>query len=157
RVTEIEAYTTTTGQAPGAFGKVSPVNGTAQTIPGALTLRWQQSSGATSYEYCYDTIDDGVCSGSWVSTTAASATILPPGGLTPVFWQVRARNAVGVTEADSGTWWRFTTAGGTPTNVAAAANGATATASSFYNSGYTANAAIDGDRRGVGAGGTAWT
>ena len=81
------------GPAPGAFGKISPANGTAQGIPGAMTLTWQRSARAMSYEYCYDLSDDGICSGSWVSTTAANATISVAGEFTKVFWQVRARNA----------------------------------------------------------------
>ena len=48
--------------APGAFGKTSPTNGT----PGrssSLTLYWSSSSGATSYQYCYDTTPNGTCDG----------------------------------------------------------------------------------------------
>ena len=30
---------------------------------------------------------------------------------TTYYWQVRARNAGGTTDADSGTWWSFTTSG----------------------------------------------
>jgi hypothetical protein len=153
-VIEIEAYGTR-AQIPGAFGKVGPANGTGQGVAGAMTLTWQQSSGATSYEYCYDLVDDAVCNGSWVSTTAASAAIMVAGDSTPVFWQVRARNGAGVTEADNGAWWRFTTSDAARINLAAAASGATATASSSYSSGFAPSSVIDGDRRGTawGAGG----
>ena len=44
--------------APGAFGKSSPTTGRPVRGP-SPTLYWAASSGATSYEYCYDTTDDG--------------------------------------------------------------------------------------------------
>ena len=43
----------TTGDAPGAFNKTSPVDA-ATNQPTSLTLSWGTSAGATGYEYCYD-------------------------------------------------------------------------------------------------------
>lgn len=95
--------------APGAFNKTSPANG--QTGLGTRpTLRWGASSGATSYEYCVDTTNDNVCNGSWVNVGNVTSRRLPsalPRGSTQ-YWQVRAVNANGNTQANSGTWWQFT-------------------------------------------------
>src|SRR5206468_2546330 len=116
------------------------------------TIGWASSGGATSYEYCVDTTNNTACDTTWTSTTALSATL---SGLTANMtysWQVRARNGAGTTGSDSGTWWSSTTAptsaSGTPVNVADAANGGVATASSFYSPGYAPGGAIDGDRTG---------
>ena len=103
-------FRTATPPLPGAFAKSSPKNGATLTSSTSASLSWAASSNATSYEYCVDTIDNGVCDTSWVSTgTARSAT---KSGLTTkstYYWQVRAKNAVGTTDANSGTWWRFVT------------------------------------------------
>jgi putative Ig domain-containing protein len=94
---------------PGAFGKSSPSNN-AKKQATSLTLTWQASTGATSYEYCVDTTNDNACAGSWVSTGAAQqAAISGLSGHSPHYWQVRARNASGTTLANDGTWWKFTT------------------------------------------------
>jgi hypothetical protein len=98
------------GVVPGAFNKSAPVNSaSAQPVP--LTLTWGSSSGASSYEYCYDTSNDSACtSGNWVS--AGSNLSVVPSGLannTTYYWQVRARNLTGTTDANGGTWWSFTT------------------------------------------------
>src|SRR5205814_8219581 len=45
--------------------------------------------------------------------------------------------------------WSFTTLFGGHVNVAAAANGATASASSTINAGYAPSGAINGDRKGL--------
>jgi len=95
---------------PGNFGKSSPANG-ATGISTSPTLSWGASSGATSYEYCYDTSNNSTCNAAWTST--GSNTSVGLSGLsnnTTYYWQVRAVNAGGVTDANSGTWWSFTTA-----------------------------------------------
>jgi hypothetical protein len=95
---------------PAAFGKSAPKNN-ARNVGTSAALAWSASANATSYEYCFDTSNDAACSGTWIGTgTVRSATI---GGLarnTTYYWQVRALNAAGATLANSGTWWRFTTA-----------------------------------------------
>ena len=94
---------------PSDFDKVSPNNGaTGQST--SLSLDWADSSGATSYEYCYDTAVSGTCTGSWTSTGSTSqAGPLSLANSTTYRWQVRANNAAGTTYADSGTVWTFTT------------------------------------------------
>jgi len=93
----------------GAFNKSSPANeATGQTTNPSLT--WGTSSGATSYEYCYDASNNSSCDGSW--TSVGSNLSVGLSGLTAgttYYWQVRARNVAETTEADSGTWWKFST------------------------------------------------
>jgi len=94
---------------PAAFAKKSPTNA-ATAQPTSVTLTWEASSGATSYEYCYDTADDYACATSWTSAgenTSAALRGLTPG--TTYYWQVRATNLAGTTQADDGTWWSLTT------------------------------------------------
>ena len=105
----------TTGSAPAAFGKSGPTDGATNQLPN-LSLNWAASSGATGYEYCYDTSNDGNCT-SWTSTAATSASLtnLTPGAT--YYWQVRANSSFGTTYADGslGAFWSFTT-GAAPGN-----------------------------------------
>ena len=102
----------TTGTLPGAFAKTSPANGaTGQSL--TPSLDWGTSSGATGYEYCYDTTNDNACS-NWTSAGAASSGELS--GLSPgttYYWQARANNGAGFTYANgvAGSFWSFTTVG----------------------------------------------
>ena len=86
---------------PGPFDKKpSPVDG-ATNQPTSVTLGWYASSGATSYEYCYDTTDDGGCT-NWVDTgTTRSANVSGLSPSTTYYWQVRAINNTGIS-ADPG-------------------------------------------------------
>ena len=100
----------TTGTQPGAFNKSSPSNN-ATSQPLSLNLSWESSSGATHYEYCYDTTNDNAC-GSWVdngTSTSAPLTGLAPG--MTYYWHVRALNDFGSTYSNgvSTTFWSFTT------------------------------------------------
>jgi hypothetical protein len=75
----------------------------------SVTLGWGYSSLA-AYEYCYDTSNDSSCGGSW--TSAGGNTSVAVSGLangTTYYWQVRARNADGTTDANTGAMWSFTT------------------------------------------------
>ena len=95
--------------APGAFSKISPAS-LASIAGTSTTLTWGASSDATSYSYCVDTLDNGVCDGSWQS--AGAATSVPLSGLaagTTYYWQVRASNATGNTPANGAAWWMFAT------------------------------------------------
>src|SRR6185369_5312793 len=120
RITEVEAYAL--NSVPGPLSKSSPANGAIgqSAIP---TLSWGVSGGATSYEYCIDAVNNGVCDTNWITTTNNGAAISGLNNGTNYSWQVRARNGSGTTDAD-GSWWTFTTATAAgPVNVAAAANG----------------------------------
>jgi serine protease len=104
--------TFTTGtfvSAPGALSKTSPANAaTGQAL--SLTLSWAASTGATSYEYCMDATVNSVCDGTWTSTgTTRTASRTGLAYSTRYEWQVRARNTAGVTNANAGSWWTFTT------------------------------------------------
>jgi len=98
-----------TDDPPGAFGKTAPANG-AVGQPFDPTLSWGAAAGADSYAYCYDTTNNGACDGTWTSTgsgTSAGLAGLTPN--TPYYWQVKATNSFGTTDADGGAWWGFTT------------------------------------------------
>lgn len=96
---------------PAAFGKLSPANG-ATNQPSDLSLTWESSSGATSYEYCIDTSNDNACAGTWVSTGLTPGVSLTGLSAATYYWQVRAKNSYGNTLADAGTWWSFTVPAG---------------------------------------------
>jgi hypothetical protein len=111
---------------PGSFSKTSPANG-APNQPTNPTLSWGSSSGAASYEYCYDSTNNNACDGNWTST--GSNTSVNLSGLingTTYYWQVQARNAAGPMEAAGG-WWSFTTACPAPSTPSSPSpgNGAT--------------------------------
>ena len=93
---------------PGAFGKSAPASGaTGQSLTPQLS--WGTASGAVTYEYCYDTTNDSACGGTWTSTAGTSVTLGALTSNTTYYWQVRAVNPDGTTQADGGTWWSFTT------------------------------------------------
>ena len=103
-------WTFTTAAAPGAFNKTSPANGATGRAT-SLTLSWGASTGVTRYEVCLDTINNGTCDGTWTSVgTSRSATASNLTVRTTYYWQVRAVGIGGTTNANAGTWWRFTTA-----------------------------------------------
>ena len=94
---------------PGTFSKTGPVNGLTGTTTNP-TLNWETSAGASSYEFCYDTSNNNVCDTNW--TSMGTSTHVDLSGLanyTTYHWQVRALNTVGAREANSNTWWSFTT------------------------------------------------
>ena len=94
---------------PGAFAKASPANG-AKDRSTSFTFSWNASTGAARYEICYDRTNDAACSGSWVSTgTTRSFAVSGLVRGATYYWQVRAVNAGGTTQANAGTWWSFTT------------------------------------------------
>jgi hypothetical protein len=100
---------TTQSNLPGTFNKISPSNGSTSQ-PYNPTLTWDSSTGATEYEYCYDTTNDNAC-GNWTSSGANTSVGLS--GLsynTTYYWQVRASNSGGTTYADgsSTAYWSFT-------------------------------------------------
>lgn len=103
------SFTVQVGVPPGAFNKSSPTNGSTG-VSRTPTLRWGASSSATSYEVCFDTTNDSTCNGAWINVgTAVQYKTASLSRRQIYYWQVRAVNAAGRTDANSGTWWRFTT------------------------------------------------
>ena len=101
----------TTFHFPGAFNKTSPADGSSLPPNKPVTLSWSASSDVDAYEYCYDTTNDNACS-SWVSAgTNTSVTLSGLNPNTTYYWQVRARNAGGITYANGSdtNYWRFST------------------------------------------------
>lgn len=92
---------------PAAYAKSSPANN--GTVSGSsTTISWGASAGATSYEYCVDSSNDNSCDGVWTNNgTATAATVSGLVTGSSYFWQVRANNSYGTTEANAGSWWRF--------------------------------------------------
>jgi len=110
------AYATAevTAQRPADFSKSAP-SIAAQFQPSTLKLKWANSNGAESYEVCADTTNNNACDNAWTSTGAViknTLTDLTPG---TYYWQARAVNQYGSTEANSGTWWSFNVSAITPT------------------------------------------
>ena len=97
----------TTVPLPGAFGKTSPINN-ATDQPLSPTLTWSASAGATSYEYCYSSAP-GPCTQWNPVGTNTSVTLSGLAADYTYYWQVRAINISGPTQANSGGWWSFTT------------------------------------------------
>jgi hypothetical protein len=91
---------------PAAFGKASPANG-ASGLGSAATLSWGSSTSATGYQVCVDTTNDSACGTTWQSAGTATSFGLSGLAAGTYYWQARAQNASGTTEADSGTWWAF--------------------------------------------------
>jgi hypothetical protein len=106
----VKVLSNTAASVPGAFNKTSPTSGaTGQAT--SPTLSWGSSSGATSYEYCYDTSNDNACS-SWVSTgTNTSVSLSGLSNNSTYYWQVRAQNSSGTTYANgsSTSYWSYAT------------------------------------------------
>ena len=97
-------------QPPAAFGKTAPADGAL--VPSVTTsISWASSDETDTYEYCVDTTNNNTCDGTWTSTTDTQVSLPALDRNTTYWWQVRALNYVGVTEANGGTWWTFTTAG----------------------------------------------
>jgi hypothetical protein len=108
------AYVFTVPPTPDAFTKSSPTDGLTDQ-PINLTLNWNSATGATSYAYCYYITEPSDCDDPWTLTTTNTSVALS--GLTAnttYHWQVRAVNSDGATDADSGTWWTFTTVSNSP-------------------------------------------
>jgi subtilisin-like proprotein convertase family protein len=94
----------------GAFGKLSPADGTIQQSTTA-TLQWQPSAGAAGYEYCVDTSANALCDTQWIDAGLnTSATISGLAPATTYWWQVRT--AGGGEEATGSKWWALSVGSG---------------------------------------------
>ncbi|PWB68087.1 MAG: hypothetical protein C3F15_17075, partial [Holophagae bacterium] len=103
------AFTTENQPLPGAFRKTAPANGATGQLT-TLTLSWGASTGATSYQYCIDTVDNDACDASWTTVGLVTSTqVTSLAEWTAYFWQVRAVNGSGSTDANGGSWWWFVT------------------------------------------------
>lgn len=95
---------------PESFSKSSPTDGATLQPTQNLDLQWAASNGVFSYEICIDTVNDTTCDTSWQSAGSATHFLLSGlAPLTPYYWQVRAVNPNGTTEANAGAWWSLTT------------------------------------------------
>jgi hypothetical protein len=92
----------------GAFSKISPTDG-LKDMPVNLVLRWNLSSGATSYEYCLTTTGPACDTGWKPAGTGPTFTVVGLLNARIYYWQLRSVYAGGETYADGGTWWSFTT------------------------------------------------
>lgn len=100
----------TTSVLPGLFNKTMPENGATYQPVNSLSLSWEASAHAASYQYCIDEIDNGVCDTSWTPnglSTTALVSGLPYDTL--FYWQVQSVNNDGSVDANEGTWWSFRT------------------------------------------------
>jgi hypothetical protein len=94
---------------PGPFTKLTPLDAAINQPINGVGLSWSASNLATSYQYCNDTVNNNTCDTTWINATGLTATL---NGLvydTNYYWQVRAVNATGNVQADTGTWFSFRT------------------------------------------------
>ena len=90
---------------PNSFVKTAP--GTPTITTASVVLGWNAAVGATSYEYCI-ALSAATCT-TWNSTgTATLHTVTDLVHGATYYWQVRAINVDGTTQANSGTPWQFT-------------------------------------------------
>ena len=110
----------TTGIPPSSFNKSTPSNGSVDQLT-SLSISWETAVGATTYEYCYDTINNNICDEAWESVGAnTSINLSGLSGNTNYYWHVRALNSFGSTYANgsSENWWSLLTEDtSTPTDV----------------------------------------
>ncbi|GIV83252.1 MAG: hypothetical protein KatS3mg052_0259 [Candidatus Roseilinea sp.] len=101
-------FTVVSAPSGSGFSKLNPAH-TATNLPTNPTLSWGTAGGVVDkYEYCVSTTTS--C-GTWTDVgmnTSASVVGLAAGTL--YYWQVRACNSAGCTEANSGSFWSFQTA-----------------------------------------------
>ena len=98
--------------APGSFAKTAPLNGATGRSRSGLVFSWGASSNAAGYEICVGpTTGCGAGSTGWLAAGSnLSITLGGFGSRAVYYWQVRATNTSGTALANTGTWWKFTTA-----------------------------------------------
>lgn len=107
--------TISSGTGPGDFSKASPADGSTNR-PLSLTIKWNTSTGASSYWYCFDQTNDGACT-TWVNNGSATSAVISNLTLNATYyWQVRAVNSFGTTYAggSSSDFWSFSVAAPAP-------------------------------------------
>jgi hypothetical protein len=87
--------------APGAFKKLNPANNSINR-PKKLTLMWDASVKATSYEYCMYIAGNSRSCSTWISTGTARFVVRDLNPNQRYYWNVRARNSAGITIAYDG-------------------------------------------------------
>ncbi len=107
----IEKYVTyvtaeSTSLPPADFSKSAPAD-TALNLPPTVKLRWNASSGASSYEVCADSTNNNTCDNAWTSTGTTTSHTLTDLAQGTYYWQARAVNTSGTTAADMDVWWSF--------------------------------------------------
>jgi S-layer homology domain len=101
-------------QAVGTVSKSSPANGSTN-VDTTVTLSWTAYTGTdlNRYRYCIDKTNNSDCEGSGGWTNASGNRNVTLSGLevgTIYYWQVQAvLNDNTRVDADSGSWWKFTT------------------------------------------------
>lgn len=154
RLAEVEAYTSTgTPNTPPAVALTGPANGATFVAPATIGLAGTatDSDGISSVSFLANgnpigTDTTNPYSFSWTNVPAGTYVLT-----------AFATDGLGGTNTSAPVTVTVSPAAGTPLNVAAASNGATALASSVYGAGYPASAVINGDRRGQGwASGGGW-
>ncbi len=104
------SFTTVASTAmPGYFEKTAPADLSPDQPVNGLALTWSASSGATSYQYCYDTTNNNLCDDAWTTSSGLTASLSGLSYGTTYYWQVRALNAAGNVQADYGDWYSFQT------------------------------------------------
>ena len=109
----VEFGFTVGGVPPASFTKASPANG-ATGLGSTVTATWNAMAGATEYQGCIDTVNDGNCNTSWQSAGASTSWGLTNLAAGTYYWQVRANISGAWVLADNGVSWSFTVGGTTP-------------------------------------------
>jgi len=89
------------------WGGGSPAAGTIVTSNNT-TLSWTTAVGASFYETCLDTVNNGICDTAWQTNAQATSRLLTNLTDGVYYWQVRATTANGNATADNGAWWTLT-------------------------------------------------
>lgn len=100
------------------FNKQTPANGSVNLAPAGIQISWTAYTGGSlnRYRYCYDTSNDNACDTSagaagWTSVWSGTSATLPTLSASKTYyWQVQAvLNDNTKIDADSGTYWAFST------------------------------------------------
>ena len=99
-------YLIEVGEAPVAFNKTSPVHRSI-VKSSSTVLQSPFTDGASWYEYCFAT-SVAACTNWTLFYPYSGATRTGLAHNTTYYWQVRAKNRIGTTLANSNTIWSFT-------------------------------------------------